>query len=254
MARRGPGIPLHGDGRRSDVRAIVNWLAVPRAAACCAAGCAPMAVGRDAASGAIPPGSGPRMLPESPRHHTERDPDRIAEPTVQPFVARRPRVTQQLPHRRVVQPTVNQTMNVAKGLLSDHHSASGTHCAKGGFGYFAKSRTSRVALLSSHVLGTGRMLMPYIRYQSRCFSNSCGFSSSVTPPQNRSATRIASGIDALDGGVVVAHLGAGRRGAVTVENHPADRVQGAQHPAATAREQSSSTRRPPRRAGGACSA
>ena len=40
---------------------------------------------------------------------------------------------------------------------------------------------------SSHVFGTGRMLMPYIRYHCTCSSNSWRFSASVSPPQKYSA-------------------------------------------------------------------
>ena len=41
---------------------------------------------------------------------------------------------------------------------------------------------------ASHVWGTGRMLMLYIRYHCTCSSNSCRFSASVSPPQKYSAT------------------------------------------------------------------
>ena len=40
---------------------------------------------------------------------------------------------------------------------------------------------------SSQDLGTGRMLMPYIRYHCTCSSNSWRFSASVSPPQKYSA-------------------------------------------------------------------
>jgi len=36
---------------------------------------------------------------------------------------------------------------------------------------------------SSHDRGTGRMLIPYIRYHWTCSSKSCRFSASVRPPQ-----------------------------------------------------------------------
>ena len=40
---------------------------------------------------------------------------------------------------------------------------------------------------SSHDSGTGRMLIPYIRYHCTCSSNSWRFSASVSPPQKYSA-------------------------------------------------------------------
>lgn len=59
------------------------------------------------------------------------------------------------------------------------------------------SRTSRpvrsqYSWNSSHDLGTGRMLIPYIRYHCTCSSNSCRFSASVRPPQKYSATLMMS--------------------------------------------------------------
>ena len=47
---------------------------------------------------------------------------------------------------------------------------------------------SQYSLNSSQVSGTGRMLIPYIRYHCTCSSNSWRFSASVRPPQKYSAT------------------------------------------------------------------
>ena len=51
---------------------------------------------------------------------------------------------------------------------------------------------SQYSWKSSHESGTGRMLMPYIRYHCTCSSNSWRFSASVRPPQKYSAVLMIS--------------------------------------------------------------
>lgn len=101
--------------------------------------------------------------------------------------------------------TVSQTKRREIGASSARHTGPGIHGANGGGGIPDRSRTQRVAVLSSktvrhmwsqydwkssQVSGTGRMLMPYWRYQVLCSSNNVRLSSSVIPPQKCSAVRI----------------------------------------------------------------
>ena len=73
-----------------------------------AAGCAPAsppAARRPGARpvGAVPARPGARVHAAALGQQREHDADELAEPAVQPLVARRPRVAHQLPHRRVVE-------------------------------------------------------------------------------------------------------------------------------------------------------
>ena len=52
----------------------------------------------------------------------------------------------------------------------------------------SRQMRSQYSWNSSQVSGTGRMLIPYMRYHCTCSSNSWRFSASVKPPQKYSAT------------------------------------------------------------------